>query len=209
MAPEFVQNDRVSLSPSPVVTPATLALLVRDRSGLQSRLPETTLTASLHVSTRAYSSPLRSRASGFTAIELMTAVAVLAIVTALAIPSLTNLILDTGLKTAAIDVYNTMVYARSEAIKRNATVDIIPTGGNWKNGWTVQVGATVLKTVGPSTTRMDDITTPGTISYGSTGRLTTPGTVTYVINVSSNPQVMPRRVIVDTGGRPSIRHGLS
>src|SRR5215831_4013598 len=95
------------------------------------------------------------RTAGFTVVELVTAVAVLAIVTALAIPSLTNLILDTGLKTAAIDVYNTMVYARSEAIKRNATVDIIPTGGNWKNGWTVQVGATVLKTVGPSTTRMD------------------------------------------------------
>jgi type IV fimbrial biogenesis protein FimT len=154
--------------------------------------------------------PFRSRrATGFTVIELVMSVAVLAIITAFAIPSLTNLTLDTGLKTAAIDVYNTMIYARSEAIKRNATVDVIPTGGNWKNGWTVQIGATVLKTVGPSTTRMDDITAPGTISYSGSGRLTTIGTVTYVINVSANPNVTPRRVIVDMGGRPSIRRGLS
>ncbi len=150
----------------------------------------------------------RRRTSGFTIIELVTAVAVLAIVTALAIPGLTNLLLDAGLKTASVDVYNTMIYARSEAIKRNATVDVVPNGGNWKNGWTVQIGATVLKTVGPSTTSMDDITTPAIISYSGTGRLTTPGTVTYVLNVSANPHVTPRRVVVDMGGRPSIRRGL-
>ena len=147
-------------------------------------------------------------AGGFTIIELVTCVAVLAIVIAFAVPGLTNLILDTGLKTASIDVYNTMIYARSEAIKRNATVDVIPSGGNWKNGWTVQIGATVLKSVGPSTTRMDDITTPAVISYSGTGRLTTPGTVTYVLSLSANPNVTPRRVVVDTGGRPSIRRGL-
>jgi type IV fimbrial biogenesis protein FimT len=152
-----------------------------------------------------------ARPAGFTLIELIISVAVLAIVIALAVPSLTNLMLDAGLKTTAIDVYNTMAYARSEAIKRNATVDIIPTGGNWKNGWTVQVGATVLKTVGPSTTSMDikQIPTPGTISYDGTGRLTPPGSVTYELSVSGNPHVTPRRVIVDMSGRATIRRGTS
>ena len=153
--------------------------------------------------------PTSGRIKGFTIIELITSVAVLAIIIAFAVPGLTNLLLDTGLKKAAIEVVTTMSYARSEAIKRNATVDIIPTGGNWKNGWTVQVGATVLKTVGASTTSMDDITTPGTISFASSGRLTTPGTVTYVLNVSGNPRVTPRRVIVDMSGRASIRQGMS
>ena len=151
--------------------------------------------------------PTSGSARGFTTIELMTCVVVLAIFIALAATGLTNLLLDTGLKKVAIEVYTTMSYARSEAIKRNATVDIIPTGGNWKNGWTVQVGATVLKTVGPSTTPMDDVTTPGTISFAGSGRLTTPGTVTYVLNVSGNPRVTPRRVIVDMSGRASIRQG--
>lgn len=180
MALEFIQTD---IPPSSAVSVAAIARVVRRGRG--------------------------HRAAGFTVIELMTSVAVLAIIIAFAVPSLTNLMLDAGLKTTAIDVYNTMGYARSEAIKRNATVDIIPTGGNWKNGWTVQVGASVLKTVGPSRTSMDNITTPGTISYGSTGRLTTPGTVTYVISVSGNPHVTPRRVIVDMSGRASIRQGTS
>ncbi len=71
-----------------------------------------------------------ARPAGFTLIELIVSVAVLAIVIILAVPSLTNLMLDAGLKTTAIDVHNTMAYARSEAIKRNAIVDIIPTDGN-------------------------------------------------------------------------------
>ena len=161
------------------------------------------------------------RSAGFTLIELIVSVAVLAIVIAFAVPSLTNLMLDAGLKTTAIDVHNTMAYARSEAIKRNATVYIIPTRCNWKTGWTVQVDATVLndctvlnegtvlKTVGSSTTSMDDITTPGIISYDGTGRLTTPGSVTYVLKVSGNPHVTPRRVIVDMSGRATIRRGTS
>jgi type IV fimbrial biogenesis protein FimT len=149
------------------------------------------------------------RAAGFTTPELLISVTVMAILTGVSVPAFTGLVLDTRVKTAAVDVYTTMVYARSEAVKRNANVDIIPTGGNWKNGWTVQAGTAVLKTVGPSTTGLDNITSPATITYRSDGRLTTPGTVTYVFGVSANPQVTPRRVIVDTSGRASIRQGLS
>src|SRR5688572_14634071 len=73
------------------------------------------------------------RAAGFTVPELLTSLAVVAIVAGLSVPAFTRLMLDTRVKTAAFDVYSTMVYARSEAIKRNANVEIIPTGGNWKN----------------------------------------------------------------------------
>jgi len=149
------------------------------------------------------------RAAGFTMPELLTSITVVAILAAASIPGLTGLMLDTRVKTAAVDIYSTMIYARSEAIKRNANVDIVPVGGNWKNGWTVQAGTTVLKAAGPSTKGLDDITAPATITYRSDGRLTTPGTVTYVLGVSGNPNVMARRVIVDTAGRPSIRQGLS
>ena len=152
---------------------------------------------------------LRGRCAGFTVPELMTTLTVLGVVTAVSVPSLSGVMLDARVKTVAMDVYNTMVYARSEAIKRNATVDIVPTGGNWKNGWTVQAGGTVLKTVGPATNGMDDMVSPSTISFRGDGRLTMPGTVTCVLNVSSNPEVTARRVIVDMSGRPSIRQGLS
>ena len=158
---------------------------------------------------QAHWTPARLRTAGYTVPELMTSLAVVGVLCGLSVPGMSGLMLDTRAKTAAIDVYSTMVYARSEAIKRNVNVDIIPNGGNWKNGWTVQAGGTVLKTVAPVTSGLDDITAPATLSYGGDGRLTDPGTVTYVISVTGNPSVTARRVIVDTGGRASIRQGLS
>jgi type IV fimbrial biogenesis protein FimT len=152
--------------------------------------------------------PVRMRAAGYTLIELLTSLSVVAILAWVSVPQLASLMLDTRVKTTAFDVYTTMVYARSEAIKRNTNVDVIPTGGNWKNGWTVQAGVTVLKTVAPSTSGLDDITNPATLTYGGDGRLTNPGTVTYVLGISANPQVTARRVIVDTSGRPTLRQGL-
>ena len=151
--------------------------------------------------------PIRS--AGFTVPELMTSVAVVAIIAMLSAPPLATLMLDARVKTAAFDIYTTMVYARSEAIKRNANVDILPTGGNWKNGWTVQVGGTVLKVVAPAASGLDDVTAPAVVTFGGNGRLTTPGAVTYVLGASSNAEVTTRRVIVDMSGRPSIRHGVS
>ena len=156
-----------------------------------------------------HSIPARQRSAGYTLPELISSMAVAAVLCGLSVPGMTGMMLDTRAKTAAIDVYSTMVYARSEAIKRNVNVDVIPNGGNWKNGWTVQAGGTVLKTVAPVTSGLDDIPAPATLTYGSDGRLTDPGTITYVISVTGNPSVTVRRVIVDTGGRASIRQGVS
>jgi type IV fimbrial biogenesis protein FimT len=170
----------------------------------------TSLFLGTSIATRPAWRAIPLRAAGFTVPELLTSLAVVAIIAGLSVPAFTGLMLDTRVKTAAFDVYTTMVYARSEAIKRNTNVDIIPNGGNWKNGWTVQAGATVLKKVGPSTSGLDDITSPpAVITYRNDGRLTALGTVTYVLGVSSNPNVTTRRVIVDTSGRPSIRQGMS
>ena len=81
--------------------------------------------------------PARLRAAGYTVPELMTSLAVVGVLCGMSVPGMTGLMLDTRAKTTAIDVYSTMVFARSEAIKRNANVDVIPNGGSWKNGWTV------------------------------------------------------------------------
>ena len=150
----------------------------------------------------------RAGCAGFSLTEVMMSLAVVAIIAGLSIPPFTTLMLNTSAKTAALDIYGTTVFARSEAIKRNADIDIIPVAGNWKNGWTVQVGATVLRTVAPLKASIDDMTVPVSVTYRYDGRLATPGTVTYVLRVTSNADVTPRRVIVDSSGRPSIRKGL-
>src|SRR4051812_38092652 len=53
---------------------------------------------------------------GFTTVELMVAVGIVAILAALAAPSLLAMIATQRVKTATFDLYSAMSYARSEAI---------------------------------------------------------------------------------------------
>lgn len=73
---------------------------------------------------------------GFTAIELMVVVAILAILAALAGPSFTPLIERWRVRDAAEALTSSVYLARSEAIKRGGGITIDATGG-WNAGWKV------------------------------------------------------------------------
>lgn len=67
-------------------------------------------------------SSVSTRSFGFTLIELMVTVAVLAIVTAVAIPSFMSVINANRLQGPASEVLAAMNFARSEAIRQNRTI---------------------------------------------------------------------------------------
>jgi len=73
---------------------------------------------------------------GFTAIELMVTVAIVAILAALAGPSFTPLIERWRVRDAAETLTSTLYLARSEAIKRAGGITIDATGG-WNTGWKI------------------------------------------------------------------------
>ena len=82
--------------------------------------------------------------SGFTAIELMVVVSIVAILAALAAPSFTPLIERWRVRQAAENLTSSLYFARSEAIKRGGGVALDATGG-WDQGWRIthtQNGAT-------------------------------------------------------------------
>lgn len=80
----------------------------------------------------------KNSSSGFTTIELMVVVAILAILTALAGPSFRPLLERWRVRDAAESVTSTFYFARSEAIKRGGQVIIEPNSGtDWGAGWRV------------------------------------------------------------------------
>lgn len=76
-----------------------------------------------------------TRARGFTAIELMVTVAIMAILAALAAPSFSSLIESWRVREAVEELQNTIYFARSEAIKRGGKISIVQSGNS---GWAVQ-----------------------------------------------------------------------
>jgi len=85
----------------------------------------------------------RSLATGFTAIELMVTIAVLLVLTVLAVPQMAPFLQRQRLKNASMDLASSVVLARSEAIKRNGTVYVVANGTDWSQGWTVSTATAI------------------------------------------------------------------
>ena len=84
-------------------------------------------------------------ARGFTLVELMVTLSVMAILAAIAAPSFSEALLGTRLSSYANNLASTAFFARSEAIKRNAIVTVCASSdgatcassGGWEQGWIV------------------------------------------------------------------------
>ncbi|MFT6430737.1 MAG: type IV fimbrial biogenesis protein FimT [Halopseudomonas sp.] len=89
---------------------------------------------------------LMKSVKGFTLIELMVTVAVLAIALAIAVPSFAELIRSNRADSQREALVTALSLARSEAVKRGATVVVEPLSGtSWNGGWQVEVGSEVLR----------------------------------------------------------------
>ena len=89
----------------------------------------------------AHSSGFRAR--GFTLVELMTTVAVLAILIAVVPPSLASFVRTSQVRAAQSELISSLMLARSEAAKRGKTVFVSAaapvTGSEFSAGWRVWV----------------------------------------------------------------------
>jgi type IV fimbrial biogenesis protein FimT len=157
----------------------------------------------------------RCRSAGFTLTEVFVVVAILGVLATIGLPSMRDLIASSRLRGAASDLYGSLIFARSEAIKRNGNVDVIPSvASNWGAGWTVRItGTTENLTVREAVT--GDVTLAGpasSIRYRGDGRLVDPATgslfaaeVPFTVRAANFAHIPLRCIDVHPSGRPVLK----
>ena len=157
----------------------------------------------------------QQRTRGFTLIELMIAIVIVAILAAYALPSMNNLVLKHRVQDAASGIFASLFKARSEALRLADTVKVQPVSStDWTTGWTI----THLNSVTSATDVIDkhqpvqkavsgqqgmSITFSGAspIVYTATGRISS-SAPTFQISATNGGYSCTYKVAVDPTGRP-------
>jgi type IV fimbrial biogenesis protein FimT len=146
------------------------------------------------------------RSRGFTVVELMIVMVILAILGAVAMPNLDKALTNQRLRNAATDFVSALLLARSEAIKRGVDVQVAPlTPADWTSGWrvvSVPDNEQVERT--ESLGHWVDVEyAPDTIVYQRSGRLAAAG-VQRIEFRSMKSGTIARCVRIDPSGMPRL-----
>jgi type IV fimbrial biogenesis protein FimT len=138
---------------------------------------------------------------GFTLIELMVTVAVLAVMASLAAPSFRELLAAQRVRTTAYNIVGDLVLARNEAVKRGENVTVTPVSATWNNGWSVNVAssAEVLSGQGSVGSGVQFTTSPASITFDRNGQTSVSTVVRFGL---SDGGTHKRCISLDPSGRP-------
>ncbi len=168
---------------------------------------------------------MKSIARGFTLVELLVVVVLIAIMLAIAVPSFASFIANYRVTTAMNDFLQGVTTTRLEALKRGKFVDMVPkVAGNWQSGWRIIVDSdkdhalspgdevifehdalsSFITVSNPSSGGFDDGTASIYIAFDGTGYPRKHSTVAGVTGPLTGGVVM-----VDGGApRATVKHAL-
>ncbi|MBT3030685.1 MAG: prepilin-type N-terminal cleavage/methylation domain-containing protein [gamma proteobacterium symbiont of Clathrolucina costata] len=136
------------------------------------------------------------RVHGFTLAELMVAIAIGGILVTVGIPSYFNFIQRNTVATTSNDLLGAILYARSEAVRQEATATFTPEA----DGWLVESGDVTLL---DHTVKSDFIAIDGdAVTYSPRGRANLVAERSIDISYKG---VLESRVCLNLSGRPFIK----
>ena len=145
-----------------------------------------------------------NRDRGFTLTEAAVVTALVAVLFAAATPKMSDLVMDSRIKQASVEMFTSMTYARSEAITRDAPVSISAVG-SWSDGWQITVGNTVLKRSDPISNVVITGPASNSLTYNPNGRLSSAGLVTFSFTAGGTSNATKRCVVSTLSGQPLLQ----
>lgn len=146
----------------------------------------------------------RATMGGFTMPELLAVVAIVAILASMAVPAYSSMAASLRSRSVSSELYAALSRTRSEAIKRNAEVTMVPVvAGQWQSGWSItsEPGNAARKLDGHPAVPGATVLGPASVVYLPNGRVRNGALPAFDIALSGD--AMHRCVKVDLSGRPN------
>lgn len=144
----------------------------------------------------------RPPARGFTLVELVVTVALLAIVLGIAGPSMRSFVVGQRIRALSYDLTSDLLLARSEALKRNAAVVVARDAEQWHAGWSTAAGALQLSKRNAIGSNVAFDGAPASITFDANGRVSAPAAQVRITLSSDSADTHSQRCVeLDLSGR--------
>lgn len=164
--------------------------------------------------------PSKNRDSGFTLIELVVVLSIIAIVATFAVPSFVQITRNNQIASVTNALVGLVSFGRQEAVRSRQQVQVVQLNGSWNNGFAVSSGGANVRVFGEMESIEANVTRGGadvsSFAFGASGMTgiaggagVTPGDQ-FVVKLchSADSSVDGREIVINAGGQVLTNRGV-